>query len=127
VPELRPFPATRIVAAPPALDAAAWPDGTLVLRLAPDEVLIFLPVHEVAVSDPHAIIVAEDGFRGVWVAAEPALTFLEHACAWELPSARPAFAQGAVADLPVKLWLEADRVLFLVPAPFAADLEERLE
>jgi hypothetical protein len=126
VPGLKPFPATRIVAAPPALDAAAWPDRALVLRPAPDEAFIFLPVDEVAVGDPHAIIVAEDGFLGAWVPAEAALAFLERACAWELPSARPAFAQGAVANLPVKLWFEADRVLFLVPAPFAADLEDRM-
>jgi hypothetical protein len=126
VPELRPLPATRIVTALPALDAAAWPDGAVVLRLAPDEALVFPPVDEVAVSDPHAIVVAEDGFLGAWVAAEEALAFLERACAWELPSARPAFAQGSVAGLPVKLWFEADKVLFLVPAPYAADLQERM-
>lgn len=126
MPELRPFPVTRVVATQSALDAATWPDGTLVLRLAPDEALVCLPVDEVAVSDSHAIVVADEGFLGAWVAAEAALAFLEGACAWELPSARPAFAQGAVANVPVKLWFEPDRVLFLVPAPFAADLAERM-
>ena len=126
MPELRPFLASRLVAAPTALDAAVWPDGALVLRLAPDEALVLPPLDSVSVADPHAIIVAEAGFLGAWVAAEPALAFLERACAWELPSARPAFTQGAVAGLPVKLWLEPDRVLFLVPAPFAPDLQERM-
>ena len=38
----------------------------------------------------------------------------------------PAFAQGAVADIPVKLWFEDDEVLIITPAPLAADLAERL-
>ena len=126
MPELRPFPATRIVAAQAALDAAAWPEGALVLRLAPDEALVFLNLTEVAVADLHAIIVHEGGFRGAWVATEAALAFLERACVWELPGTRPAFAQGAVANIPVKLWLETERVLFLVPAPFAVDLQDRM-
>ena len=126
VPDFRPFPATRVVAACAALDAAAWPAGALALRLAPDEALVFLAVSEVAVADPHAIINYEGGFQGAWVPAQVALAFLERACVWELPSTRPAFAQGAVASIPVKLWFETDRVLFLVPAPFAVDLQDRL-
>jgi hypothetical protein len=122
--------ATRIVATPAALDGAIWPKGVLALRIAPDEVLVITEVeHEIArdiVKDPHAIIEREAGFAGAWVAADKALAFLEGACEWELPRERPAFAQGAVADLPMKLWLEEDRVLLIVPAPYATDLEERL-
>jgi hypothetical protein len=44
-----------------------------------------------------------------------------------LPTARPAFAQGAVANIPLKLWFEHDRVLFIVQSPFAADFEERMK
>lgn len=126
VPE--PMIATRVVATPAALDAVAWPADALVLRLAPDEVIALAEVGQDVIlpHDPHAIIFAETGFASAWIAADEALDFLERACEWELPRQRPAFAQGAVTGLPLKLWFEADRVLFIVPAPFAADLEERL-
>jgi len=42
-----------------------------------------------------------------------ALDFLERSCEWELPRARPAFAQGMVAGLPLKLWFEPERVLLI--------------
>jgi hypothetical protein len=123
--------ATRIVATPEALDAVIWPRGVLAMRIAPDEALVITEGdHEIArdiVKDPHAIVEYDAGCAGAWVAADEALAFLERACEWELPRERPAFAQGAVADLPMKLWLEEDRVLLIVPAPYATDLEERLQ
>ena len=118
--------ATRIVATLAALDAGRWPEGALVLRLAPDEVLVLAEVGPEVVDDPHAIVERETGFFGLWLPAAEALAALERTSAWELPRARPAFAQGGVADLPVKLWLEEERVLVVVPAPFASDLAERL-
>lgn len=124
MPELKRFAATRIVATPAALDAARWPQDALALRIAPDEVLVTAAVSAEIVNDPHAIVVPDAGFAGVWIDADEALDFLERSCEWELPAARPAFAQGAVAGLPVKLWFEQERVLFIVPAPYAADLEE---
>ena len=135
MPELKPIvveriEATRIVAAPAALDALAWPQDappeTLILRIAPDEMLITTTLTADVVDDPHAILATDAGFAGVWVAIGEALDFLGRSCEWELPRERPAFAQGAVAGLPVKLWFEEDRVLFLVPAPYATDLEERM-
>jgi hypothetical protein len=137
VPALESLIATRIVATPAALDGAIsgaqWSAGSLPLRTAPDEILI---IHTSSTSirlseahplaDPHAIIVPEGSFLGTWLPLAEALVFLERACAWELPAARPAFAQGAVANVPVKLWFERDRVLFVVQSPFAADFEERL-
>lgn len=112
---------TRIVATPAALDAL--PSGGL--RLAPDEMLLF---GETAppLSDPHAIIAAETGFVGLRLPADEASRLLERTCQWEPPAQRPAFAQGMVAGLPLKLWFEADSVLFITPAPFGADLAERL-
>ena len=79
-----------------------------------------------ALADPHAIVTRDTGFAGAWLEQSEALDFLERACSWRLPDERPALAQGAVADLPVKLWLEKERVLFLVPAPLAHALEERM-
>ncbi len=118
--------ATRIVAAPAALDAVAWPLDTLALRIAPDEMLIVGEANLPGIDDPHAIIVPDTGWAGLWLSAPEAMEVLARTCEWEPPAARPAFAQGMVAGLPIKLWLEEERVLFLAPAPFAADLEERL-
>ncbi len=134
MPELNPIPATRIVATPAALDAAHWPPEALVLRFAPDEALIMSAVTEgvdsiieaIILDDPHAIVIAETGYAGLWLAADKALDFLERACEWALPSDRPAFAQGAVAGIPTKLWFEEQQVLFILPAPYAVDFEERL-
>jgi hypothetical protein len=136
---------TRIVATAAALEAARWPTGSIALRVAPDEMLIvrngaadraesvdptlvsLLPlVSLVGAADPHAIIEEDSGWRGAWVPAAQALALVERACRWEPPRARPAFAQGALADLPVKIWFEHEQVLFIVAAPFAADLEARL-
>lgn len=116
---------TRIVAARAALDAAVWPAGHLVLRTAADEVLITPPVQGATVDDPDAILLADGGFFAGWLPTDLGLAFLERECEWELPQTRPAFAQGMVAGLPMKLWLETERVLLIVPAPFASDLKER--
>lgn len=120
----------RIVASPPALGALGALGATgesIFMRLAADELLIIgaAPATD-AINDPHAIITDETGFAGVWWPAAPALEFLGRAAEWELPKSRPAFAQGMVAGLPVKLWLESERVLFVTAAPYAADLEERM-
>jgi hypothetical protein len=103
-----------------------WPDEALVLRLAPDEVLVMPPLGSAPVSDPHAIIIADGGFAGVWLTAEEALAFLERVCEWEVPVERPAFAQGAVAGVAAKIWFERDKVLFLVQAVYAHEFEERM-
>jgi hypothetical protein len=116
---------THIVATPAALDAAQWPADALVLRVAADEALVLPPLAEVNLADPHAIIVPDSGYAGAWMAADEALAFLERTCEWELPNQRPAFAQGAVAGIATKLWLEQARVLFVVPAPFIEDFQER--
>ena len=124
--------ATRIVARPQAIDAVVWPKDTLVFRLAPDEVLVTPVVNAAAVDDSHAIVELETGFSGVWLDHVAAIDWLERECDWELPrmgqwgNANPAvFAQGLVAGLPVKVWFERDRVLFIVASPFAADFMER--
>ena len=126
MPALKRMPATRIVATPASLDEIMWPDEALVLRLAPDEVLVMPPLGSVPVRDPYAVIIADGGFARVWLTAEEALAFLERVCEWEVPVERPAFAQGAVVGVAAKIWLEADRVLFLVQAVYAHEFEERM-
>ncbi|HSF86485.1 MAG TPA: hypothetical protein VLG28_12635 [Acidimicrobiia bacterium] len=117
---------TRIVSTPEALDLLDLPAGGLMLRIAPDEALL-LGVVGVSVDDPHAIVITDPGWCAVWVDAERATRFLNHECAWPRPSVRPAFAQGMVGHLPVKLWLEADRTLFVVPHVSAEDFGALLE
>jgi hypothetical protein len=119
------MPATRIVAKPEALNAASWPADALVLRIAQDEVLVLPPVDSVKLVDEHAIVVTDTGFAGVWLAKVEAEMLLERVCDWELPKERPAFAQGAIAGIPAKVWLETERVLIMVPAAYTHDFEER--
>jgi hypothetical protein len=126
VPELKRLAATRIVATPDSLHEVTWPEEALVLRFAPDEVLVIPPMGSVPISDPHAIIVADQGFAGVWVGAAEAMRFLAHACEWQLPEERPSLAQGSVAGVATKLWLDEDKVLFVVQAPYAKEFEERM-
>ena len=120
------FECTHIVADPNALDEADWPEGSLCLRIAPDEVLVTAEVAAGDVDDPHAIVERETGFSALWLDEAEAMERLARTCAWELPAERPAFAQGSVADIPVKLWFEKGRVLFLTQSSWVADLEERL-
>lgn len=117
---------THIVAAPAALDATVWPGSTRVLRIAADEALVIPPQADLALDDPYAITVLDDGFVGVWLAQTEALALLERACEWEPPQERPALAQGMVAGIPAKVWFETERILFLIPAPYAHDFQERL-
>lgn len=121
-----PFTGTRLVARPAALDAARWPQGAQVFRLAPDEALVAASVDASVVDDAHAIVERETGFVALWLARAVALDWLERECDWDWRRDRSAFAQGLVAGLPVKLWFEPDRVLVLVPAPFADALQERV-
>jgi len=123
---LEPLTVTRIVATPAAIDAVTWPAGVVRLRLAPDELLVTGDHRTLVLADPHAIVEPDGGWYGAWIPEAEAAVILGRTCPWAVPAARPVFAQGAVADLPVKLWLETDRVLVLTPAPYAADLAERL-
>lgn len=130
MPALKRIAATRIVSTPAALDAADVPQSSLALRFAADELFITPPLQDESVilaHDPHAIVISEGGFAGVWLDSDEAAEFLQKNCAWELPNGRPAFAQGAVAGIPTKLWLEEEQVLFIVPAPYAADFAERMQ
>ena len=125
MPELKRLQTTRIVATPAALDGLTIPNGTLSLRTAPDEMLL-MPPTAVDLLDAYAIVVEDGSFAGAWWDSAELLPILERTCEWELPNQRPTFAQGMVAGIPTKLWLEQDRVLLLCPAVYAAEMEERI-
>ena len=129
-PRLRRLEATRVVAAPAALDAltadAPWRNGALALRIAEDELLVTAPPDFEVPGDPHAIVHRETGFSCAWLDAADAKRFLDRECDWKRPAGRPTLAQGEVAGVPVKLWFETERTLLLLPAPFGAALQRRL-
>lgn len=120
---------TRIVAAPAALDELDLPREAVALRFAADELFVTPPLVDLSTllaADAHAIAIDDAAFSGAWIQERVALDLLERHCQWPIPTARPAFAQGAVAGIATKLWLDEGRVLFVVPTPFAHEMEERL-
>jgi hypothetical protein len=124
VPALDRLPGLRVVATPAALDAAAWrgPAEVTVLRLAPDDAFA-IGATEVDVDDEHAIVESELGFAGTWLPVEA----LAHHVEWSFPTERPALAQGAVANVPARIWLPDDgHALLITAAAHADELESRL-
>ena len=126
MPELKRLYLSRVVATPDALDNLSLGTSRS-FRIAPDELFTEATITQNDVSDKYAIVTQEASMSGVWLPESEALHFLEHECSWVLPTERPAFAQGAVAHLPVKLYFEEGSVLFMTMAPFAEDLQNRLE
>ena len=123
MPGFESLPGVRVVAEPAALDAARWHgDDVTVLRFAPDDAF-GLGAVGVDVDDPDAIVEDEVGFVGAWL---PTKTIAAHV-EWPLPADRPALAQGAVANVPAKVWLPADGdALLLTAAAYADELADRL-
>ena len=112
----------------------------MALRFAADEVLLLsshtspsitlstLPTLPTlpTLTDPYAIIEPDAGYAGAWMPLDEAQAIFDHHCEWAFPAAQPTFAQGAIAGIAAKVWVEAERVLILVPAPFVAEFQERL-
>ena len=118
-----PLAATRIAARADALDALELPAGTVALRLAPDDLLVLGEVAP-APADPDAIVLADTGWAGAWLAPAVAAELLARHAEWPPPA--DGLAQGAVAGVPVKVLATAERTLLVVPLPFAAELVERV-
>ncbi len=118
---------TRIVASPAALDAVDWPEGTTVLRFAPDDMFAIglLDPDSISVADESAIVAAESGYVGCWLDHAGLAHVVAH-IEWPLPIERPALAQGFVAGVPAKLYLVGTSALLLTNAPYADELWERL-
>ena len=118
-----PLTGIRMVAAPAALDALAWPDGVAALRFAADDLFV---LGATTAEVPAALVEDERGFVGWWLSIEELHDHLLEHIDWPLPATRPALAQGLIAGVPAKLWLTPDRVLLFTAAAYAHELMERL-
>jgi hypothetical protein len=114
-----------VVATPSALDAATWRPAGIALRVAADETLA-IGSSAVDLDDPFAIIEPESAFVGWWLTPDQFSTFVVPHLEWVLPTQRPSLAQGLVAGVPLKLWLEADRVLVITSSGLAHEAVDRL-
>jgi hypothetical protein len=122
---LEPLRGLRVVTSSEALDTVPWTDRVVVLRFAPDDVMVLGETH-IDVSGEHTIVVDEAGFVGCWLSAQELTDRVLPHVDWSLPDERPVLAQGLVAGVPAKLWLTTDRSLLLCAAPYANELSERL-
>ena len=122
---LEAMPGLRVVATPEALDGALWSEDAIVLRFAPDDAFA-IGMSDVALADDDAIVEFETGFVGTWLTSDELREHVQPHIEWPLPAARPGLAQGLIAGVPAKLWLEDDRALLLCAAAYAHELTERL-
>jgi len=122
---LEAMPGLRVVATPEALDGALWSEDAIVLRFAPDDAFA-IGMSDVALADDDAIVEPERGFVGTWLTRDELVDHVQPHIEWPLPAARPALAQGLIAGVPAKLWLEDDRALLLCAAAYTHELTERL-
>ncbi len=128
-------PGIRVVARPEAIDAAVWVDEgpgpdefvPLVLRFAPDEAFA-VGATGVDVPDPDAIVVEEAGYVALMYPAEEFVAHVVPHIEWPPPRSRPAFAQGTIAGVPAKLYLDpTGAATVFVLAAYVDDLLGRLE
>ena len=122
---LEAMPGLRVVATPEALDGALWSEDAIVLRFAPDDAFA-IGMSDVALADDDAIVEFETGFVGTWLTSDELREHVQPHIEWPLPAARPGLAQGLIAGVPAKLWLEDDRALLLCAAAYAHELTGRL-
>lgn len=125
----------RVVASPEAIDGAVWRDEgpgpdefePLVVRLAPDDVFA-IGATGVQIDDAHAIVEHEVGFTALMFPADEFVDLIVPHLEWPPPIERPAFAQGAVAGVPAKVYLDSTgAAIVLVLAAYLDDLLSRLE
>lgn len=77
--------------------------------------------------DPDALVVdLSDGWTGWSLRGGAAEEVFARLSVLALPDERPAFLQGAVAQVPAKVLLDEGKMLLLVPAPVEHHLRERI-
>jgi hypothetical protein len=128
-------PGMRVVASPEAIASAVWRDDgpgpdefePLVLRLADDDVYA-IGATGVEIDDPDAIVEQESGFIALMFPADEFVDIVIPHLEWPPPMQRPALAQGAIAGVPAKLYLDSTgAAIVLVLASYLDDLLSRLQ
>jgi len=119
-PVAEPVVVTRVVAASSALDSLTSTPEATILRLSADEALVLDGA--ISVDDPHALVLEDHGWIVKRLDEAELRVSLAELCAWE---PQPGLNQGMVAGLPAKVWIAGDRSFMIVPAGFAAEVEER--
>jgi hypothetical protein len=123
VPALEPVASWRVVAAPDALDRAAWVGEDVdVIRIAPDEAL-GIGATGVVVDDPHAISEPDGGFV-VALLTESDLAALAAHVDWTVPAVG-SLGQGKIGGVPAKL-IVGSSTFIVTHAVYADELRERL-
>lgn len=127
--QFRPLVGIRATAKPTAIDSVVWPSAAIVVRVAPDDVLVIDATLDdaapITVADPYAIVEHETMFLGAWL--DPSqLAALVHKLEWVLPSERPSLAQGMVCGLAIKVVQLAERTLLIVSSSAFHEVPERL-
>ena len=115
----------RVVADPAAIATGWFPPAVVLIRIAPDEVLA-VGEGSIELSDDHAVVEEDSGWCALRLDEDAALAILAAHAAWEPGPARPTLAQGMLAGLAAKVYLDGPRSMLIVAAPFAAELEARL-
>ena len=108
--------------------AAPAPDDfePLVLRFAPDEAFA-LGSTGVQLDDPDAIVEAEVGFVALMFPVDEFVDLVLPHIEWPAPAERPAFAQGSIAGVPAKLYIDSTgAATVFVLAAYLDDLLPRL-
>lgn len=127
-------PGVRVVASPDAIDGAAWQPPSsaaddfepLVLRFAPDEAFA-IGASGVHLDDPDAIVEPEVGWVALMFAVDEFFDLVLPRVEWSAPAERPAFAQGSVAGVPAKVYLDSTgAATVFVLAAYLDDLLPRL-
>jgi sarcosine oxidase gamma subunit len=126
----------RCFAEPRALDT--FPPGAGLARVARDELwllggatarndLTTRAKSYLAGVDPDGAVVDQSDGWSAWTVTGPNSTaILKRLSAIRIPAERPAFIQGAVAEVPAKALVQADRLLLLAPAQFAHHVSSRM-
>ena len=107
-------PGVRVVALPDAIDRASWqhagldPDDfePLVLRFAPDEAFA-VGATDADVDDRDAIVEPEVGYVALMVSVDEFFDVILPRIEWRAPDERPAFAQGLIAGVPAKVYIDS--------------------
>ena len=80
------------------------------------------PVH---VDDPHALVLSDNGWAVATLTWPEVDRLVQPHVEWHLHRRR-GLAQGRVAGVPAKLWMEDERVLLITQTAYADELAERL-